>query len=263
MPIKSTKTIKGAPRKRPAAKKKAIYWPFIVSLAILLIIIYIYASKKPVQIELKDQLPAEKVVPAESMKIDSVSRPEEKGADEKPTNNLPVITKAKFRLENINNMDVFKVITEGSDKDGDAITYTYEWTKNDEPVGNGDSITGFKRRDKIAVKITPSDGKDYGQPRTLNIEIKNAIPKIIEHKEISFDGKLLSYQVKATDSDGDTLSYSLVDAPKGMTIDSSGLIKWQVKPEDYGKHTVKVKVSDGQGGEVVYTLNIDAGKTGD
>lgn len=263
MPIKTTKPIKAASKKRHAAKKKAIYWPFIVSLSILLIFIYIYASKKPMQIELKDQLPAGKVVPAESMKTNSVFRPEEKGVDEEPTNNPPVITKAKFRLENINNRDVFKVITEGSDKDGDAITYTYEWTKNDEPAGNGDSISGFKRGDKIAVKVTPFDGKNYGQPRILAIEIKNAIPKIIEHKEVKFDGELLSYQVKAADPDGDKLLYSLVDAPKGMTIDSSGLIKWQVKPEDYGKDTVKVKVSDGQGGEVVYTLNINAGKTGD
>lgn len=263
MPIKSPKPIKGIPRKRPAAKKRTIYWPFIISLVILLILIYIYASKKPVQMELKDQLPAEKVVPAESMKIDSVSRPEEKGVDEEPTNNPPIITKAKFRLENINNIDVFKVITEGSDKDGDPINYKYEWTKNNEPAGNGDSITGFKRGDKIAVKIIPFDGKDYGQPRTLNIEIKNATPKIIDHKEISFDGKSLSYQIKATDPDGDRLSYSLADAPKGMTIDSTGLIKWQVGPKDYGKHTVNVKVSDGQGGEVVYTLNIDTGRTGD
>lgn len=262
MPIKSTKPIKGTHRKRPAAKKKTIYWTFIVSLAILLILIYIYVSKKPVQMELKDQLPADKVVPAESMKIDSVSQIRKK-VEEEPTNNPPIITKAKFKLENINNMDVFKVITEGNDKDGDPINYKYEWTKNDEPVGNGDSITGFKRGDKIAVKVTPFDSKDYGQPRTLTIEIKNALPKIIEHKEVNFDGKLLTYQVRATDPDGDTLSYLLVNAPKGMTIDSSGLIKWQVKPEDYGKHTVKVKVSDGQGGEIVYTLNIDAGKTGD
>ena len=57
-------------------------------------------------------------------------------------------------------------------------------------------------------------------------------------------GVLYTYNVNATDPDGDTLAYSLVVKPSGMTINSAtGLIKWT--PTAKGDYPVTVKVSDG------------------
>jgi len=54
-----------------------------------------------------------------------------------------------------------------------------------------------------------------------------------------------SYDVNATDSDGDTLTYSLTTKPSGMGINSStGLITWT--PTTSGDNNVTVKVSDGE-----------------
>ncbi|MBU4349918.1 Ig domain-containing protein, partial [bacterium] len=54
-----------------------------------------------------------------------------------------------------------------------------------------------------------------------------------------------SYYVNATDSDGDTLVYSLTTKPGGMSINSStGLIAWT--PTTSGDYNVTVKVSDGE-----------------
>jgi len=56
--------------------------------------------------------------------------------------------------------------------------------------------------------------------------------------------ELYTYQVEATDPDGDTLTYSLAVKPSGMTINSAtGLIKWT--PTAKGDYDVVVKVSDG------------------
>ena len=53
-----------------------------------------------------------------------------------------------------------------------------------------------------------------------------------------------SYDVNATDSDGDTLVYSLTTTLSGMSIDSStGLINWT--PTAAGNYNVTVMVSDG------------------
>jgi len=53
-----------------------------------------------------------------------------------------------------------------------------------------------------------------------------------------------TYNVNATDPDGDTLTYSLATKPSGMTINSAnGLIKWT--PTAKGNYAVIVKVSDG------------------
>ena len=57
-------------------------------------------------------------------------------------------------------------------------------------------------------------------------------------------GETYTYDVNATDPEGDTLAYSLITKPTGMTITSTtGLIKWTPKAE--GNFTVAVKVSDG------------------
>jgi len=180
------------------------------------------------------------------------------GGLEKPESGLPTVTGAKLQLETVNDVDIVKVIPEGTTKTGGAPTFIYQWTKNGQPIeGNTDSISGFKRGDNIAVKITPFDGVDYGAPRVITTEIQNTPPKIVEHKEVAFDGNTLTYQVKAIDKDGDRITYSLIDPPSGMTIGpATGTITWQVKPDQTGTHNVQVKASDGYGGEDVYTITI-------
>ena len=181
---------------------------------------------------------------------------------EKSENPLPAIKKAKLQFESINNIDKLKVIIEVKDDDKRGIKYNYEWFKNNEPFGgNVDSITGFKKGDKIDVKVTSFDEKQFGQPVMLSIEIGRVTPKIIENKEISFDGKLMFYQVKAVNPDGNALKYYLIDPPNGMTINNeTGMINWTVKAEDYGKREIKVRIASSNGAEVVYPLSIDIGK---
>ncbi len=210
----------------------------------------------PGQATSSQTLDSQSTGPSDTMPDDSVpvSSPDEK----KPvdiTPSLPVsFGKVKLVLESLNNVDIIRVAAGGKE----GITFQYEWTKNGEPAGNSDSISGFKRGDKIAVKITPFEGKEPGQAKILTTEIKNSPPKVVENKKAAFDGKLLTYQVKATDPDGDELSYALEDAPQGMVIDkSTGIVKWTVPKEMQGKQSIKVKISDGHGGETLYTLNAD------
>ena len=57
---------------------------------------------------------------------------------------------------------------------------------------------------------------------------------------------LYTYDVNATDPDGDTLTYSLDVKPNGMTIVSAtGVISWTPTSAQIGNNTVTVKVSDG------------------
>jgi hypothetical protein len=59
-------------------------------------------------------------------------------------------------------------------------------------------------------------------------------------------GKDFTYLVKANDRNPeDVLTYILLDAPRGMTMDSSGLIVWKPASNQVGKHDVKVQVNDG------------------
>jgi hypothetical protein len=174
---------------------------------------------------------------------------------------FPVIKKAKLQLESFDNIDKLKIIIEeeGNRKD---VKYNYEWFKNGKPYGsNTDFIIGLKKGDKINVRVTPFIDKQFGRPKTLSMEIANVTPKIVKNNEINFDGKVLSYQVKAINPDGGPLKYSLLNPPKGMTINNeTGMIIWQVKAEDYGKYLINVRISNNNGGETLFPLSIDIGK---
>ena len=59
-------------------------------------------------------------------------------------------------------------------------------------------------------------------------------------------GVLYTYDVNATDPDGDTLTYLLVTKPKGMAMyPKTGVINWTPTSAQLGNNQVSVKVSDG------------------
>ncbi len=171
--------------------------------------------------------------------------------------------KAKLQLESAGNKDVVRVVIDKAvGNNGEDIAYRFEWTLNGKPAGDGsDSLSGFKRGDRVSVKITPFEGEKAGPSKILDFLIQNTPPKVAESQGAKFDGKTFSYQVKGTDQDGDTLSYAIEEAPEGMTIDpQTGAIRWQLKENDYGERTIKVKVSDGKGGTTTHSVNVDLPK---
>jgi hypothetical protein len=174
-------------------------------------------------------------------------------------NSPPEISKVKILPEVFKPGDTLSVEASGSDRDGDEVIISYEWTKNGEPDGNSKQIeVPLKRGDKVDIKITPFDGEAYGRPVVLHREIKNLPPMFVEYKQLGFEGKTYSCQVRATDADGDVLTYSLKSAPSGMTVDPlTGVIKWDVPLEFKGKTSFIVLVNDGHGGEATQSFNIE------
>ncbi len=173
-------------------------------------------------------------------------------------NSLPEIASIKMMPEIFKAGDTLNVQATGSDADGDPVTFLYEWTKNGEAAGAGTSIeSAIKRGDAIAVKVTPFDGEGYGNSIVLRRELRNLPPIINDQKEFSFDGSVYTYQVKASDPDGDALAYSIETPVDGMTIEkSTGLLKWIVPQDFKGKKQVAISVKDDHGGTAGYQLSI-------
>jgi hypothetical protein len=64
-----------------------------------------------------------------------------------------------------------------------------------------------------------------------------------------------SYNVIASDEDGDILTFSILKGPAGMTVNgTSGQISWI--PESAGIFNVQLKISDGRGGEATQEFTI-------
>ena len=100
----------------------------------------------------------------------------------------------------------------------------------------------------FAVTVNAADGKGGTASQSFQLTL-NHKPKITSQAVIiGTEGQAYSYQVTATDADGNTLGYSLTTAPSGMTINSNtGLIQWP-QPTLGGPYNVTVNVSDGNGG---------------
>lgn len=171
-------------------------------------------------------------------------------------NSPPEISNVSIVPQGFKPGDTLRAEASVHDIDGDAVTVTYEWTKNGETAGNSKQFEGELRKgDKLTVKITPFDGEAYGHSLVLRREVGNMPPIISESREYNFDGKIYTYQVKATDPDGDPLTYSLKTSPSGMTINpATGVIKWNVPPDFIGKASFSVLVADGHNGEALQNL---------
>jgi hypothetical protein len=121
---------------------------------------------------------------------------------------------------------------------------------------NPDSVTGSRE-----ITFNNPQGIQFTYDLVVLADL-NAKPVIGSTPNLEIlGGQTYSYDVDATDPDADTLSYSLVVAPAGMTINQqTGLITWDTTLDDIANHAVTVQVNDGRGGSIeqTYTLAVIA-----
>jgi len=155
-----------------------------------------------------------------------------------------------------------------TDPDGDDIKYSYLWKVNGKAVtepqeSNTFDTKGLRKKDMVFAVVTPTDRKLEGKPMDSEIVVlANSGPQITSTPPTGLANGVYLYQVAAKDPDGDRLTYSLLKAPQGMTIDpSTGLIRWELPKEVQGKSDVPIKISvdDGDGGKALqeYSLTLE------
>lgn len=64
------------------------------------------------------------------------------------------------------------------------------------------------------------------------------------------------YRVAVTDLDGDSISYQLLTAPSGMSIDATGLITWSPTTQVLGVHPIEIHVNDPVGNTDTQQFNL-------
>lgn len=157
-----------------------------------------------------------------------------------------------------------------SDVDNDPLSYV--WSLLNKPANSGATVINA---DRIQALLTPdlpgdyiaqlivNDSKLNSDPATSLVTISVATP--INHPpKITSTGltaasvsKLYNYAVTASDSDNDSLTYSLSLFPTGMTITAAtGLIGWTPTAGQVGSQSVNVNVTDGKGGSDSQSFSI-------
>ena len=116
-----------------------------------------------------------------------------------------------------------------------SITGVITWT----PLAAGNQAVTVVVTDGAAL----SDSKEF----TITVSSANQAPIITStaFTSVTIIGVAYTYDVNATDPDGDTLTYFLTTKPDGMNIDfTTGVITWT--PAAIGSYEVTVEVSDGE-----------------
>ena len=103
-------------------------------------------------------------------------------------------------------------------------------------------------------------GKRGRQIFPLVVKPANERPRISSNAVIfAFEDQTYSYQILANDANGDTITYSKVTGPDGLTVDAeSGLVQWSPVQDDLGTVAVEILLEDGKGESTrhAYTLNV-------
>lgn len=180
-------------------------------------------------------------------------------------NSSPVIQEAWIDPKVAYGTDHLQAHVKSFDPDGDVIYYTYQWERNgvvlSEEKGEILERGRFKKGDSITVIVTPDDRESFGSPKkSESLVISNSPPVILSTPPASVEKMTYLYQVRANDPDNDPITFSLKSGPKEMEMDkTTGLIKWEIRKEAKGNHSVEIEVSDDAGAKGIqrYTLTID------
>ena len=124
--------------------------------------------------------------------------------------------------------------------------FTFSWDTTQEVDG------------PYALMATAWDAAGNSKSTTINVQVDNSKPTITSvpgnNSQVSL-GSTYSYHVLA--SGQGPFTYSLPQAPAGMTVDGNGVIRWTPDASQLGPNPVTVQVANAAGvGEQTFTVNV-------
>jgi len=184
-----------------------------------------------------------------------------------PVNHAPVITSIPNQAINENLSYSYQAVA--TDADNNTLTYSLSGAPAGFTISSSGLITGtapiVSADTSFTIFVQVSDGiASVSQTYILTV---NNIPPPVNHAPVITttpvtsvnEGSLYSYDVNAIDSDGDTLTYSLVHAPSWLSINpSTGLVTGTAPIVSADtSYPIVVHVSDGINGVIQpYTLTV-------
>lgn len=179
-------------------------------------------------------------------------------------NFAPYIVEIHLEPVPLHRGEQLKVKAIAEDPDGDPVTLSYKWFRNNKEIPGATSDTldtkDFQKKDVLEVLVSPSDGKSTREGQGLPVTIENSPPRFTSPPpptEIK-DGQYL-YQVAVTDPDEDPVTLELKQGPPGMTLDpATKQLSWKLTPENLGKHHVVLVAKDNDNGATQLEFDLDA-----
>jgi hypothetical protein len=176
-------------------------------------------------------------------------------------NTPPTVTSITLTPEVVSRGIDISATPAGHDADGDPVQFVYAWSVNGNELPDAGAVLRgdrFKRGDRVSLSVTPSDGEGTGAPMmTSPILVQNAPPRFVSTPPSSFQSDVYRYEAQAEDPDNDLLTYSLLAAPPGMSINAqSGTIILEITREHAGSHQIEIAVQDPFGARATQSYSI-------
>ena len=114
----------------------------------------------------------------------------------------------------------------------------------------------------VTVYTSGNSGRHYFP---LRVRPLNERPYLtVDADTTALEDEPYAYSIQASDVNGDTLTYSLITGPEGMSVDSTtGLVTWLPTQDDLGATTVTVDIDDGKGGVFTHSFTLSVSNTND
>jgi VCBS repeat-containing protein len=163
--------------------------------------------------------------------------------------------------------EAYSYVVTAEDIDGDNLTFSLTTKPSGMTINANTGAISWTPANNVTseiVTVQVSDGTlTASQTFTITVTAVNDAPEIISTPLTgALEDTLYTYDVNATDIDGDTLNYSLTVSPDGMVIDeSTGVITW-TPANGVESEPVTVEVTDGQLA-VTQSFTITIGATND
>ncbi|MBT9554459.1 MAG: putative Ig domain-containing protein [Myxococcales bacterium] len=151
------------------------------------------------------------------------------------------------------------------DPDGHTLT----WTLPVAPVGMTVSQDGelvwtpgsFPAGSTVEVAVLVDDGRGASAVQRFSVTVgssANSPPLFVSSPPLQLAiGAAYVYDARAGDVDGDTLTFTRVAGPAGLSVGTDGAVRWSFAVP--GTHEIAVKVDDGQGGAAIQEWSLTVG----
>ncbi|MCA2837876.1 MAG: putative Ig domain-containing protein, partial [Microcystis sp. M078S1] len=175
-------------------------------------------------------------------------------------NNLPSITSTPKII--IGAGGLYQYDVEANDPENTAISYNLTVKPNGMTIDTNTGLITWQTQNttngdfQVTVTATDADGGIAYQNYYIRVTPNQAPIISSQPLELAQLGVTYKYDVIAKDADNDTLTYNLLQAPQGLTIDQFGRIRWQSASQNQGIYPVTIQVSDGRGGITTQTYNL-------
>ncbi|MFM6643375.1 MAG: putative Ig domain-containing protein [Microcystis panniformis] len=175
-------------------------------------------------------------------------------------NNLPSITSTPKII--IGAGGLYQYDVEANDPENTAINYNLTVKPNGMTIDANTGLITWQTQNttngdfQVTATATDADGGIAYQNYYIRVTPNQAPIISSQPLELAQLGVTYKYDVIAKDADNDTLTYNLLQAPQGLTIDQFGRIRWQSSSQNQGIYPVKIQVSDGRGGITTQTYNL-------